>query len=159
MDQFDDLTRFYLSCSSMPVCFCLLNEARIYINDSIDIHRDQVITKLINHIGTITTKDFQIEVNDLYKPVESYMEIDSNILVDILWNYSSHFLNVLYPYYRSSSSIEQEKILQSLDIEVVQGWLNHIAERRRLEKSFTKTELFERIYDLQKQKQKVLREC
>lgn len=160
MKQFEEYNGKNLPYSAMSVCYALLNCARTYATESLDVDdiensvRDHILVDLINYIGVITTKDFQIQTRDFYHVKENCIAVEPNLLLTVLWNYGSYFLNLLHPHYQKISSLEQAQLLGKEDIRVIQSFMNDIANRNQIDRSFSKEEIYQRVYDLQVQKQK-----
>ncbi len=158
MNQFIDYGKVEFSVSGMSMCFSLLNSARTFIRS----HMDQsfpmldasILTGVINHIGTITTHDFQITSNDLYDIPKTCIPIEPNILLNVLWNYGSHYLNAIHPEYQQGDSVLQEQLLERADVSTLQSFINDIAKRNQIDYQFSKEELYQRVYEIQKDKQK-----
>lgn len=160
MKQFEEYKQSNLPCSAMSVCYHLLNCAREYATESLDVDdienstRDAVVVDVLNYIGAITTKDFQVESRDLYRDKERCPEIDGNMVVTVLWNYGSYFLNILHPHYQRASSAVQEQLLGKEDIRVLQSFLNDVSRQHKIDRKFSKEEIYQRTYDLEAKKQK-----
>lgn len=160
MKTFEEYQEPNLPYSTASICYALLNCARTYATESLDVDdiencvRDQILVDVINYIATITAIDFQVQTRDFYHPKEECLAIDSNLLLTILWNYGSYFLNLLHPHYQRISSLEQEQLLAKEDVRVIQSFINDIAVRNQIERIFSKEEIYQRVYDLEAQKQK-----
>lgn len=154
MKQYEAYEKSYYPYSAMSVCFTLMNTTQSYVSQLEEIGEKEVaipiLTQLLNHIGTITTRDFQIKPENLLQESNPCINIEPDILIDILWNYGSHFLNILHPHYSQSSLIEQQRLLQKDDVGVIQGLINDIAKKNQLN-PLTKEEIYQRVYELQKQ--------
>ena len=156
MKQFEDFGKSYLPCSAMSVCFSLLNEMRSYMQEQSQ-HKEEcayVLTRFLNHIGTITTRDFQIQVEDLYQKQEPSADINPNILINVVWNYGSDFVNILHPEFFNDSSIEREVVLKSRDVSVIHDFLTNIIHKNQVDYTIESEQLFMRIYDIEKQSSK-----
>lgn len=153
MIKFEDYGVVELPYSSMSICFALLNSARIYTRErNQDVDDLSFLTGIINHIGTITTRDFQIEIRDLYEEPKPCIPVDPNILLNVVWNYGSYYLNALHPEYQQGDL--PEPLLHHSDVSTLQNFMNDIARKNQIEVVFSKQQLYQRIYDLQKEKQR-----
>ena len=157
MNKFIDYGTVEFPYSSMTVCFSLLNSARIYVrSQSEQVPHDALmtLTGLINHIGVLTTHDFQIVMADLNQEPTSDISVDTSMVLNVLWNYGSHYLNALHRDYQQGDSVLQEQLLQGTDVSTLQSFINDIARRNQIEYYFSKEALFQRFYDIPNQKQK-----
>lgn len=115
MKQFEEYNGKNLPYSAMSVCYALLNCARTYATESLDVDdiensvRDHILADFINYIGVITTKDFQIQTRDFYHVKENSIAVEPNLLLTVLWNYGSYFLNLLHPHYQRVYDLQVQK--------------------------------------------------
>lgn len=150
MRKFKEYEEYYLPYSGMSVCFYLLNTARTYVRQKEEVSVE-FLTKLINHIGTLTTRDFQIQMADLYEDAEKCIMVDANTVLNVLYNYGSQVLNILHPEYQQGDAGLRTQLLEAPDICTLQDFMNQIAQKNQIDYIFSKEEIYQRIYQFRKQ--------